>query len=96
MASPISTQTITNATLANATGLTVPAGTKYAEVQAIGQNFNYFVDGTTPTTSATGDGRKIYNGQQITFTAGLTSIKFIREADTANSKLVVEYFGGAA
>ena len=36
MASPISAQTITNATLASATALTAPAGSKYADVQAIG------------------------------------------------------------
>lgn len=95
MSSPISTQTITNATLADATALTVPAGTKYATAQAIGQNFNYYTDGSTPTTGVNGDGKKLYSGGEFTFSAGLASIKFIREADTANSRLVVEYFGGA-
>ncbi len=96
MASPIAGagQTITNTTLASATSLTVPAGAKYAEIQAIGQNFNYFINGDTPTTGTTGDGKKLYAGSLLTLNTGLTTAKFIREADTANSKLVVEYFGG--
>lgn len=95
MASPISAQTITNATLASATALTTPAGSKYADVQAIGANFNYFTDGSTPTTGVTGDGVKLYSGSTLRVYPGVASIKFIREADTADSRLVVEYFGGA-
>lgn len=92
---PIGKQTITNATLATATPLEVPPGTKVAVVQAIGQNFNYWTDGSTPTTGAAGEGKRLLANDELVFAAGLTSILFIREADIADSRLVVEYFAGA-
>lgn len=96
MASPISAQTIVNATLASATALTVPGGTRYCDIQAIGGNYNYFTDGSTPTTGVNGNGKKLYDGAELRLVPGLASIKFIREADNADARLVVEYFGGTA
>lgn len=91
-AGPLGAEEIPNTVLASATSLTPPSGTKYATVQAVGANFNYFLSGDTPTTGATGDGRKLYNYGMIELDCGFTSAKFIREGNTANSKLVVEYF----
>lgn len=89
---PLGSEEIPNTVLASATSLTPPAGTKYATIQAVGANFNFFLSGDTPTTGTTGDGRKLYNYGMIELDSGFTSAKFIREGNTANSKLVVEYF----
>lgn len=91
-AGPLGSEEIPNTVLASATSLTPPAGTKYATIQAVGANFNFFLSGDTPTTGTTGDGRKLYNYGMIELDSGFTSAKFIREGNTANSKLVVEYF----
>lgn len=91
-AGPLGSEEIPNTVLASATSLTPPAGTKYATIQAVGANFNFFLSGDTPTTGTTGDGRKLYNYGMIELDSGFTSAKFIREGSTANSKLVVEYF----
>lgn len=91
-AGPLGAEEIPNTVLATAQSLHPPAGTKYATVQAVGANFNYFLSGDTPTTGTTGDGRKLYNYGMIEMDCGFTSAKFIRESNTANSKLSIEYF----
>lgn len=91
---PLGAEDIPNPTLATAQSLQVPAGTRFATVQAIGANFNYFLSGSTPTTGTTGDGRKLYAGVVMPMTCGFTSAKFIRESDVTNSRLVIEYFSG--
>lgn len=88
-------QSLDNTALESSVGLTVPAGTNYMTVEAVGGAMNYEVNGT-PTTTATGDGSRLVSGQVAPFKAGFTTFRIIRQADSANQKVVVNYYGGYA
>lgn len=73
-------------------GLTVPAGTRYAIIQAKGAAVKYRYDGaTTPPTATVG--MSLANGQELAVDVGQTAInamRFIQAAPTAT--LDVAYF----
>lgn len=76
--------------LSSATAPTVPAGTRYALIQAETQNVRWRDDGTVPTTTV---GMRIFVGDTLKFDAGcLEYAKFIEE--TASAKLNISYYGG--
>lgn len=99
MASYISDQEFDNTALATAGGaaLTVPAGTNYMTVEAIGGTMNYEIDGVTnvPTTAATGAGSRLAAGQVVPIECGFTTFRIIRQADVATQIVKVHYYGGA-
>ena len=99
MATYLDDQTLDNTALATAGGaaLTVPAGTKYMTVEAIGGAMNYEIDGVTnvPTTTATGAGSRLLDGATVPVTCGFTTFRIIRQADVATQQVKVHYYGGA-
>lgn len=77
---PISDQQIADATLANATLLTVPADATVAIVQNTGNATARWRTGNDPTTTR---GQRLLSGERLTLdlgNAGLAATKFIRES----------------
>lgn len=76
--------------MSSAAGLTVPAGSEAALLEAEDQNIRWRDDGTDPTTTV---GMTLYAGDTLIYTGKLSTIKFIEE--TATAKLNVSYYGRA-
>ncbi|HEY8879199.1 MAG TPA: hypothetical protein VIN03_16645 [Roseateles sp.] len=86
---PLGYQQITS--LSGAQGLTVPAGTKLALIQAETQAVRWRDDGTAPTATV---GYPLAVGSELRYTgtaAALAAIRFIEQ--TASAKLNVSYYG---
>lgn len=86
-------QQISAATLAAATALTVPAGTRSALVQCEAAPVRYQLDGSSPTASV---GMRLLQTdppREITIAMGLNSAKFILES--GSPLLNVTYLGQA-
>lgn len=77
-------QTLTAAT---STALTVPAGSKYAIIQALTQNVRWRDDGTAPTAAI---GIRLTAGADLFYTGELANLRFIQEAATA--EINVSYY----
>ena len=83
---PLGYQQLTS--LSSAAGLTVPANTKCALIQAESQSIRWRDDGTNPTTSV---GMVLSAGESLFFTGSLSAFKAIET--TASAKLNVSYYG---
>ena len=75
---PLGYQQITS--LANPTGLAVPAGATTAVLEVSGQAVRYRDDGTAPTATV---GMPVPAGQQISYSGNLAAIQFIQQAASA-------------
>lgn len=84
---PLGYQQIASATLAAATHLTVPSGSRWALIVAEAQNVRWTDDGTTPTASV---GMLLASGQTLQYGGDLAKIQFI--AATAGAILNVSYY----
>ena len=73
--------------ISSAVALTVPAGTRFAVLQAEGDDVRYRDDGVNPTGSV---GMIIAVGTPVVYTANPTALKVIRES--ASSILNVSYY----
>lgn len=78
-----------------AVGLTVPSGTRYAQIQAAVQNVRYRYgadDGTiTPTNPTASSGMRLLSGSELVCdVATISNMRFI--AETAGALLNVSYF----
>lgn len=83
---PLGDQTITSPS--SSTGLTVPAGARYALIQAFTQNVRWTDSGTAPTSST---GFEMQAGSDpFWYTGDLTAIRFIQE--TTNATIYVSYY----
>lgn len=72
---PLGYQQISAATLASATSLTVPAGSRVADIQVDTATVRYRDDGTAPTTTV---GVQLFNGlAPFSYSGDLTKIQFI-------------------
>jgi len=74
--------------LATATVLAVPAGARFALIQAEDQNVRWRDDGTAPTATV---GVQLAAGADLFFTGDLSALRFIEE--TTSAKLNVSYYG---
>lgn len=75
--------------LSSSTGLTVPAGTEMALVQAESQNVRWRDDGTDPTATV---GMILMAGATLEYDAAqLAVVEFIEAA--ASAKLNISYYG---
>lgn len=76
--------------LSAAKALTIPAGTRFARVQAVTQNVRFRLDGTNPTSAI---GQRIAVGETVELSndMAMAAAKFIEE--TASAKLEVHYYG---
>ena len=83
---PLGYQQITS--LSSASGLSVPANTKCALIQAESQSVRWRDDGTNPTTSV---GMVLAAGESVFFTGSLSAFKAIEI--TASAKLNISYYG---
>lgn len=84
-------QTISDASLASAVGLTVPSGAKSADITVEGQSVRYWDNGDTPTASV---GMIIYAGTTLeNYTGPLSALKLIRTQ--AGATVTVSYYKSA-
>ncbi len=72
---------------ATAKGLTPPAKTKLAIIQAVGQNVRWRDDGTDPDATT---GMQLVAGSSLVYVGDLTTIKFFEEAATV--EINVSYY----
>lgn len=83
---PLGYQQLTS--LSSVAGLTVPANTKSALIQAESQYIRWRDDGTNPTTSV---GMVLAAGESLFFTGSLSAFRAIEI--TASAKLNISYYG---
>lgn len=97
MATYLGEQELDNTALASAAALTVPAGTNYMTVEAIGGTMNYELDGVSnvPTTTTTGAGSRLYDTGTVAIDCGFTTFRIIRQTSVAAQIVKVHYYGGA-
>lgn len=83
---PLGYQQLTS--LSSAVGLTIPANTTVALIQAETQSIRWRDDGTDPTTTV---GMVLSAGESMFFTGSLAAFKAIEI--TASAKLNISYYG---
>lgn len=76
---PLGYQQITD--LSASTGLTVPAGAKYAVIVAEAQAVRYRDDGTDPTATV---GMPLAVGAQMVYSGTLSALRFFEQTGGAN------------
>jgi hypothetical protein len=89
---PLGYQQISAATLASATGLTVPAGATSAIIVAQGGWVSWRDDGTAPTAAA---GMPLADGGLLDYWGTLTGIKFIAIGGSGSPVLNISYYRAA-
>jgi hypothetical protein len=77
-------QQIVTATLATATALTVPSGSRIAVIQAVSQSILWRDDGTAPTATV---GMTIPAGGELVYDGTLSAIKLIQSASGATANI---------